>query len=567
LVTVLAVLVAAWLAVDVVRQNSMGIADAEVWFTVIAAYLALTAAVLIGRSQEQRRMGILVVWWVATAVGGDVATLWPGSRWATTLLLLALALQAPAYAHMTLAYPTGDVRDRLERRFLILAYAVSVAWELPPALFFDASTCRVCTPHASSLVFTGYTFDIRPLGQMFWTLFIVLGVGFLALIVRRLRHAPPGAWRTLFPLAVAGVFATLQLIVERMTWLADWSTPQSALDWLGNASLLVVPTAFLVGAMAIRRQRGAVGDLVVELATARPPEIRAALARAVGDPSLDLALWLPERAAFVDELGRNVQVEHDDPSRATTLIGSPDAPVAVIVHDAALTGQRPLLEAAGSAARLALENARLQADLRAQLDELRASRGRIVEAADVERRRLERDLHDGAQQRLLALGLALQLLGDNGTDRQLLTDAQAELAAALQELRELARGIHPAVLTERGLAAAVRTLADRTPVAVSVDIPDERFPEKVESAAYFVVSESLANVAKHAHATRAAVTVAPADHGVVVEVRDDGCGGAAPQAGGGLEGLADRVGAIDGRLLVTSTEHGTTVRAELPCES
>jgi signal transduction histidine kinase len=567
LVTALAVLVAAWLTVDAARQNSMGIATTEVWFTVIAAYLALTAAVLIGRSQDQRRMGILVVWWVATNVGGDVATLWPASRWATTLLLVALALQAPAYAHMTLAYPTGHVRDRLERRFLILAYVVSVAWELPPALFVGASACRVCTPRAASLVFTGYTFDIRPLGQAFWTLFIVLGVGFLALILRRSRHAPPGAWRTLFPLAVAGAFATVQLIVQRMTWLANWSAPQSALDWLGNASLLIVPTAFLVGAVAIRRDRGAVGDLVVELAVARPTEVRSALARAVGDPSLDLALWLPERNAFVDELGHSVQVEHDDPSRTTMLIGSPDDPVAIIIHDAALTGQRPLLEAAGSAARLALENARLQADLRAQLDELRASRSRIVEAADVERRRLERDLHDGAQQRLLALGLALQLLGDNGTDSQLLTDAQAELAAALQELRELARGIHPAVLTERGLATAVNTLADRTPIAVSVDVPSQRFPENVESAAYFVVSESLANIVKHAHATRAAVTVTSTSRDVVVEVRDNGRGGAATRVGGGLEGLADRVGAIGGRLLVTSTERGTTIRAELPCES
>jgi signal transduction histidine kinase len=251
-----------------------------------------------------------------------------------------------------------------------------------------------------------------------------------------------------------------------------------------------------------------------------------------------------------------------------TLIGPEQEPLAALVHDERLVAQRPLIEAAGAAARLALENARLQAQLRAQLGELRASRTRLVDAADAERRRLERDLHDGAQQRLLALGLALQLLRDHGGDPQLLEQAEAELQLALRELRDLARGIHPAILSEQGLAAAVRSLADRSSLPVTAKVADDRYPLAVETAAYFVISEALANVAKHADAHAATVSVARMNGHLLVEVSDDGRGGAAAEAGGGLQGLADRVGALDGRLTIESADAGgTTIRADIPCAS
>jgi signal transduction histidine kinase len=202
---------------------------------------------------------------------------------------------------------------------------------------------------------------------------------------------------------------------------------------------------------------------------------------------------------------------------------------------------------------------------------MRASRVRIVSAGDEERRRLERDLHDGAQQRLLSLGLALQLAraelgpGANGATT-LLGEAEAELAAALEELRELAQGIHPAVLTEHGLGPALKTLAARSPLPVELQqVPDERLPAPVEAAAYFVVSEALANVAKHAHASAAAVSVTCEHGSLVVEVEDDGVGGAEPRTGSGLAGLADRVHALDGRLTIESAaDRGTRLRAALP---
>ena len=221
---------------------------------------------------------------------------------------------------------------------------------------------------------------------------------------------------------------------------------------------------------------------------------------------------------------------------------------------------------------LTAENAQLTSELQATVEELRASRARIVEAGYAERRRVERDLHDGAQQRLVALMMNLRLArgrldSDPAATAELLDEALEELAAATSELRELARGIHPAVLSDRGLEAAIGSLADRSPVPVEIlETPSERLPESVESASYFVIAEALTNIARYAGADSATVRVARMDGVVEVEVRDDGIGGADPDAGTGLRGLADRVAALEGQFEVSGeTDDGTTVRARIPC--
>jgi PAS domain S-box-containing protein len=221
----------------------------------------------------------------------------------------------------------------------------------------------------------------------------------------------------------------------------------------------------------------------------------------------------------------------------------------------------------------AAEVHRLNAELHARLEELAASRARIVTAGDVERRRLERNLHDGAQQRLVALSLSLRIAlakldADPAGARAVLVDAGDELALALAELRELARGLHPAVLSDRGLRAAVEMLAGRAPVPVDIaDIPDERLPAPVEAAAYYLIAEALTNVAKYAHASTVRIRVAARDGSVSVEVSDDGVGGADAAAGSGLRGLADRVEALGGSLEVVSPAGaGTALRAEIPGE-
>jgi len=288
-----------------------------------------------------------------------------------------------------------------------------------------------------------------------------------------------------------------------------------------------------------------------------------------------LAFWLPDRGEYVDADGHRADlssrlVTGAAAGRAVTEIEHDGAKVAAIIHDAALLEEPELVRAAGAAAGLALRNERLDAELRARYEELRASRARLVAAGDDARRRIERDLHDGAQQHLVSLALTLRLARlatDDGTKAAGLLDAGIDaLKQGLHELRELARGIYPAVLTERGLEAAHDGLAARAPVPVTVTVElGSRLPPALESAAYFVVSEALTNVAKYASASNASVTIAEEDVGVVVEVRDDGRGGASAREGSGLSGLADRVAALDGSLAVESPAgEGTTIRARLP---
>jgi signal transduction histidine kinase len=298
-----------------------------------------------------------------------------------------------------------------------------------------------------------------------------------------------------------------------------------------------------------------------------PGTLRSALARALRDPSLAIVYRLGDR--YVDADGRTVALPDD---KAVTEVERGGRTIAALVHDPALGEEPELVASAGAAAGLALENERLQAELRARLEELRASRARIVEAAQAERRRIERDLHDGTQQRLVSIAMTLGL-ADSRAERDppavkpLLDQARSQLTDTLEELRGLAQGIHPGILTERGLRAALEELAygARLPLELDVALP-ERLPDRVEAAAYFVVSEALTNVSKHAEATAVRISVQRSDGRAVVEVADDGVGGADRAQGSGLRGLTDRVDALGGRLSVESPPgRGTVVHAEIPC--
>ena len=337
----------------------------------------------------------------------------------------------------------------------------------------------------------------------------------------------------------------------------------------------LVPYVFLFGLLRGRWIRGrGLGALVRWLGQGHPAGgLRAELARALGDPSVELAYWLPESEQYVDAEGRAVGLSRPGSGRAVTEVERNGRRIAAIVHDPALLDDPEQVRAAGAAAALTLENARLEAELRAKVEEVRASRSRLVQVGLSQRRRLERDLHDGAQQRLVSLALSLRLAQEQlGPDpreaERLLTHSREELDAALRELRELARGIHHAVLSDRGLAAAVEALAHRAPLPVELgDLPPERLPEHVELAVYFVVSEALTNIAKYASARHAKVILTQTNGRLSVEVSDDGVGGAELERGSGLRGLAARLEAIDGRLEVDSEPgRGTTVHATMPCE-
>ena len=322
-----------------------------------------------------------------------------------------------------------------------------------------------------------------------------------------------------------------------------------------------------------RLARAGLADLFRELRTLRGAALQDALARTLGDPALVVAHRLPTHHAYVDGDGTAVVLPTAGGDRAVATVERDGHEVAALIYDAALDEDPELVEAVCAAATIALENEHLHRESQARLAELQASRQRIVAAGDAERRRLERNLHDGAQQRLVALALQLRLMQtgirrDPSSADALIASASEQLAQSLKELRELARGIHPAVL-ERGLDSALESLASRStvPTAVFTDVP-ERLPEQVELALYFVACEALANVAKYAEATTASMRLSHAPSGVVIEIADDGIGGADQAVGTGLRGLTDRVEALGGSLLVTSPPGaGTVVTAELPSAS
>jgi signal transduction histidine kinase len=293
--------------------------------------------------------------------------------------------------------------------------------------------------------------------------------------------------------------------------------------------------------------------------------VREMLAESLGDRTVSVAYWLPDRERFVDELGRQVELPLPGSGRAWTAVDRDGRRLAAIIHDAALDTSPELVMAAAAASSLAIDNERLKADLQARVEELRLSRLRIVEAGDAARRRIERDLHDGAQQQLVSLALDLRMLRARLQDPQI-DELSARLATALAELRELARGIHPAILTDRGLAPAIQSLADRGAVPIDTDVEvAERLAAPIEAAAYFLVAEAFTNVARYAEATSARVQVRRDGEALVVEVSDDGVGGVDPSAGSGIRGLEDRVAAVGGTLEIDSPPgHGTRLRATLP---
>ena len=385
-----------------------------------------------------------------------------------------------------------------------------------------------------------------------------------------------------FASAVAGLGAlalAVALVVLGVQGLAGPDPPM----YVGGAKvgvvtglvllLLALPATVVAVAVlsAVATGLRSLSQSVLASAPAPGSPVREMLAESLGDRNLQVAYWLPDRRIFVDERGSPVALPEPDSGRAWTSVDRGGRRVAAIVHDADLDAGPDLVQAAAAAAALAIDNEQLKADLRARLEELRASRVRIVEAADAARRRLERDLHDGAQQQLVALALDLRLLkarvhGD-GDSAALVERANAKLAAALEELRELARGIHPAILTDRGLVPAVQALTRRVSLPIDCDLRIEgRLPDPVEAAAYFVVAEAVTNVVKYSQAGHASVRAWRDGDVVEVEVVDDGIGGADPARGSGLRGLGDRLSAVDGKLEVRSPRGGgTRVSARIPC--
>ena len=673
------------------HQNTNVTADATL--VLLIGWSFATVGLIAWQRRPENRTGKLLV---------VVGLVWFAGAWGIangaalyTLGQICSSLVLAAAIHLLLAYPSGRLQGGFERHVVLAGYALALVANTSLLLFDRHPQCDGTCPN--NLLFITHNSTAVGVLNVTWDIAgAVVLAAVTVVLVRHWRAATPAARRGLRFILPAGA-ASLVLITASFVAEPLSRPVKDVLVTLGLLVFGTLPFLILADLLRTRLARGGIAGLLVEIReSSSVSEAEAGLQRALGDPRLQLAVWLPDRRNYLDCEGRPFTIPDEESTRVATMVESEQGGrLAVIVHDQSLLDQPELLSGVVAAARLALDRDRLQTELRVNIvelererdfvrdvvnaspaffcvldlegrivrfndavaratgtvddgrvrgrvladvlvaprerdvvsalvaagdpgphehrwcshdggeivvewsltpikmaegdepgllltgldvseragheAELRSSRMRLVEAGDAERRRLERNLHDGAQQRLVSLSLALRLAQSKlGSDPvradAILSDAAAELALALQELRELARGIHPAMLTERGLRAALESLAERSPVPVELDTDGgERLAEPVEAAAFYVASEALANVAKYAHANGVVVTVKRDGDRVVVTIADDGIGGADPERGSGLRGLVDRVEALGGRLQVMSSPgEGTIVRAELP---
>jgi len=490
-------------------------------------------------------------------------------------------------AYLVLTFPQRRL-ERLPRLLLVVLAANLVLRSFARLLLYDPPTfdpigCSACPSNP---------FAVWPNAALSQSVEVVTGTVIVAayvlivgLVILRWGNAPSPSRRILRPVLLAGGVAAFAAAYQNANLLTEivFQRPLLAVEdlwieieaWLLFGARALIPLGFLAGVFLLRAAHGPAARLAVEFGTDRdrPEHIESALRQALADPSIEVRHWDAELNRWTDEQGDPAQALQEADGRSVLLLERHGSPVAAVVHDAVLLEDPGLLASVGAVLRLSIDNDRLSAQVQRQLEEVHASRARILAAADEERRGIERDLHDGAQHRLLGISMSLQDVRSQaasiGAPDVLLDRLElvaVELREAMREMRELARGIHPAVLTNEGLEPAVRTLARRctVPVDLGIDL-NGRLPAPVETTAYYVVAEGLTNVARHSRATRSRVQLGLENGFLVVEVSDDGSGGASPGNGSGLRGLSDRVAALDGVLTVTSRgSGGTCLRAEIP---
>ena len=437
--------------------------------------------------------------------------------------------------HLVLTYPGGRAPSRLSQAAVVAGYGMAIA---TPIWDNDASWIVL----ALLLVSVSARDYVRTIGQS-----------------RRARLMALRVTSLLGAVIAGGALARFVL---------PNGSANGPAGVVFEVTLCTVAVILFAGMLSAPWERAAVTDLVVELGESRSRTLRDELSRALGDPTLEVGYWLPASSAFIDADGRPLSFPAQNPERSVTMLEHDGRPVAALVHDTSVLNDPGLLEAVSSAAQLAASNAQLQAEVRARVVELKASRRRVLEAGDEERRRLERRLRDGAEQRLEKLVGTLSKASEiapGAQTRELIGHAEDQLGLSLEELGRLGRGLHPRELSERGLSGAIEALAERSEVPVNVVVTSDGVPQRVEAAAYFVCSEALANVAKYAFATRVTVSASCAADRLVLTIQDDGVGGADLTRGSGLLGLVDRVEALGGTLLVESPRGGgTRLVAEIP---
>lgn len=474
-----------------------------------------------------------------------------------------------AAAHLALAWPTGTLANRVDRVFVAGAYLASTGTQVIRYLVDQPRP-----PWAAHIPQINTRWAI--VGSVMATAMGLLAIG---LVIHHWVGATPVRRRPDGPVWIALAIVVTVKIASAVASVAGAPvTVQTALSALHSLAVIVlIPVLYLIRWLHRKFAHQQVVALLLDLernleSLADPAALQQALSRTLGDPTLTLAYPL-DSGGYVDIHGKHVTLEPGAGGRSVTHVQRRGRLVAVIEHDIALQEQRQMTDAAVAAAGLAMENARLYATMREHLKQIRESRLRLAQTAFDERARIQRDLHDDAQQRfvtvLMLLDKADRQLAEGGDGMPAdvpgtVRRAQAELTDAVRALRELTQGIYPAVLIDHGLVAAVDNLVDRAPLPVSATVTSTRWPKHVEITAYFVISEALTNVYKHANATRATVDVRDDNQQLVAKITDDGRGGAQP-GGGGLTSLRHRIDAVGGHLVVHSEpDEGTTLVAVLP---
>ena len=559
---------------------------------VVAVAACVVTAGLASANEElyQPALRVLLVWWITLPYifAGIVA--WrrrPDSAFGPLMIVTGFATQltifewteqpllntvgqlcdllsAALLLHLFLAYPSGRLGSRIERVVVVTAYVAALGLQLVILMlggFDDRHLLTVVKRQAAAEA-------VQDLLLLLLSGLALIGV---VLLWRRWRWLPVWQRRRSVQIVI-NCFSLSLVMLAVLLIVGAFQLPGFEILRLATFAVVgLAPLAFLAGLLDARLAKAGVGELLVQLRAEPTPDIQQLLAQALRDPTLSLIYWLPQYGSWADQDGNPTSLPRSDNGRRVTFVKQNGEQIAALIYDAGLGDEPELVEAVSAAAGIALENGRLEAELRARLQELQGSRSRVVEAQQNERRRLERNLHDGAQQRLVALALELGLLAEKANNdpatRERLKRARGEVAESLDELRDIARGLHPAVVSGHGLAIALESLAAATPLEVHLKTDGlPRLPEQLEVAAYYVVSESLTNAAKHAQADTVTVEVGVTTDTLIVEIVDDGIGGADSERGTGLRGLADRIEALNGHLRVwSSVGKGTRVRAEIPC--
>ena len=577
--------VVAGLAGTVVAVGAVAVAEGPARATTYAGSSATGAALTLAAGLGLITAGLVISLGRRPSRTGDLALL-AGSCWFAPALaawrggpplVLSIATVAagftfPFILHLVLTHPADRVGSKPARALTALVYAEALIAGAVLALFrdpyYDSSCLANCTVNSFLVRSLPSLAHVAEISDRWFT--AAAATALIAVCAWRLVRASwPARQRLLLVYLPAMVFAAAVIAraaaLQRVIFEDPFNPALSAIFAAGSVAITLLAAGLISGVVRARAERQAVAEITANLNQASAAGwLQSALAAALRDPGIQIAFWLPGRQCYVNASGQAVPDPSTESGRVVTRLTRNERTIAVISHSGAV----PAIESQiGPAIRLGLENERLQAESLAELEELRTSRARIVETADSERRRLERNLHDGAQQRLLALSYDIRVAcaaahadGDAETEMAL-GDAAGTMQGILGELRDLAHGIYPAVLAEAGIGPALATLADTAPLPVQVLCAEcGRYPAPIEAAAYFAVAEAVDDAARRG-ADHAAVSVAHDGGRLVVTVEDNGSGDASS-----MVAAADRVGALGGSL--TARSAGTAVcRAEIPCAS